>query len=73
MKLVTLSLAAATAFLLSAGVAAADMQPIPNPPETHHPMHHGRHHGMGHHHHGMGHHHHGHHHHDEAPKEKKDK
>lgn len=55
MKLATLSLTAVAALLLSAGVAAADMQPIPNPPESHHMMHHGHHHMMKHHH---GHHHH---------------
>lgn len=53
MKLATLTVTAAAAFLLSAGFAAADMQPIPNPPETHHMMHHGHHHMMKHHHHAM--------------------
>ena len=53
MKLATLTVSAVAVLLLSAGVAAAQMQPIPNPPETdHHMMHHGHH----------GHHHHGHHH-----------
>ena len=43
-----------------ARAAYADMQPIPNPPETHHGGHHGHgHHGR--HHHMMGHHHHHHH------------
>ncbi len=54
MKLATLTLTAVAAVLLSAGVAAADMQPIPNPPEMHHMMHH---HMMKHHHHMMKHHH----------------
>jgi len=54
MKLATITLTAAAAFLLSAGVAAADMQPIPNPPEEHHMMKH--HHAMKHHvHHAMKH------------------
>ena len=52
MKLATLTVTAVAALLLSAGVAAADMQPIPNPPEEHHMMHHG-HHMMKHHHHHM--------------------
>jgi hypothetical protein len=52
MKLATLAVTAVSALLLSAGVAAADMQPIPNPPETHHMMmHHGHHHMMMRHHH----------------------
>ena len=56
MKLATLTLTAAAALLLSAGVAAADMQPIPNPPEEHHMMSHGHHHMMKHHaHHAMKH------------------
>ena len=59
MKLATLTITAA-AVLLSAGVAAAQMQPIPNPPETHHMAHHGRHMKMHHHHHMMKHHHHHH-------------
>jgi hypothetical protein len=49
MKLAMLTFTAVAAVLLSAGVAAADMQPIPNPPEAHHMMHH--HHMMMHHHH----------------------
>jgi hypothetical protein len=61
MKLATLSLTAAAVFLLSAGVAAAQMQPIPNPSEDHHMMHHGHHGMMGRHHHMTRHHHHHHH------------
>jgi hypothetical protein len=57
MKLATLTVSAVAALLLSAGIAAAQMQPIPNPPETHHAMPQGHHHG-GHHHHVR--HHHGH-------------
>ena len=57
MKLLYAVLAAA-AVTFAAGSALADMQPIPNPPETHHAMHHhGRHHHMMHHH-MMRHHHH---------------
>ena len=54
MKLAMITIAATAALMLSAGVAAADMQPIPNPPETHHMMMH--HHMMKHHHHMMKHH-----------------
>jgi hypothetical protein len=53
--------AVGAAVLALGGAAYADMQPIPNPPETHH----GGHHGHGHHarhHHMMRHHHHHHHH-----------
>lgn len=53
MKLLYAVLAAA-ALSFAAGSALADMQPIPNPPETHHAMH-------GHHHHAARHHHHRHH------------
>ena len=56
MKLATLTLTAVAALLLSAGVAAADMHPIANPPEDHHMM--GHHHMMKHHHHVVKHHHH---------------
>jgi hypothetical protein len=48
-------LTAAAAALFTAGVAMADMQPIPNPPET--PRSH-----FGHHHYSHHHHHHHHHH-----------
>jgi Spy/CpxP family protein refolding chaperone len=51
MKLAMISAAALAMVLLSAGVAAADMQPIPNPPESHHMPHHGHHHVAKHHHH----------------------
>ena len=57
MKII-LGLLGAAALSLSAGAALADMQPIPNPPEHHAPMH-GHHHGPSRHHHH--HHHHGHH------------
>jgi hypothetical protein len=40
MKRVTLAISALAAFSLTAGMAAAQMDPIPNPPETHHMMHH---------------------------------
>ncbi|HZC15547.1 MAG TPA: hypothetical protein VE309_02190 [Caulobacteraceae bacterium] len=36
MKRVTLAISALAAFSLTAGMALAQMQPIPNPPETHH-------------------------------------
>jgi len=49
MKLATLTLTAAAALLLTAGVAAADMQPIPNPPEEHHVAKHHAHHAVKHH------------------------
>jgi hypothetical protein len=52
MKRVTLAISALAAFALSAGMAVADMQPIPNPPEHHHMMtHHHHHHVIVHHHH----------------------
>jgi Spy/CpxP family protein refolding chaperone len=52
MKRVTLAISALTAFALSAGMAVADMQPIPNPPERHHmTMRHHHHHVIVHHHH----------------------
>ena len=55
MKLATLTVSAVAILLFTAGVAAADMQPIPNPPEAehHHMMKHGHHHMMKHHHHHM--------------------
>jgi hypothetical protein len=58
MKLLYAALSAAVVSF-AAGSALADMQPIPNPPETHHAMHghHGYQHHRPHHHH----HHHGHH------------
>jgi Spy/CpxP family protein refolding chaperone len=60
MKKVTLAISALAAFALSAGMAAAQMEPIPNPPEGHHMMmHHMSHHHMVvHHHHVVVHHHH---------------
>ena len=59
MKRVTLAISALAAFALSAGMAVADMQPIPNPPEHHHMMMHHHHHMVMHHHHMvMRHHHH---------------
>jgi hypothetical protein len=36
MKRVTLAISALAAFSLTAGMAIAQMQPIPNPPEDHH-------------------------------------
>jgi hypothetical protein len=36
MKKVTLAISALAVLTFSAGVAAAQMEPIPNPPETHH-------------------------------------
>jgi hypothetical protein len=48
MKMATLAISALAAFALTAGVASAQMQPIPNPPET--PHHHGPAHHHGHHH-----------------------
>jgi len=58
MKRVTLAISALAAFALSAGMAVADMQPIPNPPEHHHMMMHHHHMVMHHHHMVMRHHHH---------------
>jgi|HubBroStandDraft_4_1064222.scaffolds.fasta_scaffold387230_2 hypothetical protein len=50
MKLVTLAITSLAAVAFSAGLAAAQMQPIPNPPDhPHHMMdHHGGHHGRWH-------------------------
>jgi hypothetical protein len=39
MKRVTLAISALAVFAFSAGMAAAQMEPIPNPPETHHTTH----------------------------------
>jgi len=66
MKPVTLATAALAAIVLSTGFAAAQMQPIPNPPE-HHGMdyghdYRGHHHGRHHHHMHVMVHHHRHHH-----------
>ena len=38
MKKVTLAISALAVLTFSAGVAAAQMEPIPNPPENHHMM-----------------------------------
>jgi Spy/CpxP family protein refolding chaperone len=38
MKKVTLAISALAVLTFSAGVAAAQMEPIPNPPESHHMM-----------------------------------
>jgi Spy/CpxP family protein refolding chaperone len=45
MKLVTLAITSLAAVAFSAGLATAQMQPIPNPPDHPHPMmgHHGHH------------------------------
>jgi hypothetical protein len=57
MRITTLAISAIVAFALSAGLASAQMQPIPNPPDVphHHGMmahwHHHHHHHRGHHHH----------------------
>jgi Spy/CpxP family protein refolding chaperone len=40
MKKVTLAISALAVFAFTAGVAAAQMQPIPNPPENHMMSHH---------------------------------
>jgi len=50
MKKVTLAISALAVLTFSAGVAAAQMEPIPNPPETHHMLGHKSHKVIVHHH-----------------------